>query len=82
MLTNIKVTVFIGHSDDIVSLKQWGMYIVLVHYYTETPEPITAQLSMWSELISPRETTVVLFLYVLVWLFQQLNLQDGFISLF
>ena len=58
----MKVTIFIGQSDDIVTIKQWGMYILLVHYYNGTPEPITAQLLVWSELISPRETTVVLFL--------------------
>ena len=27
----VKVTVFIGQSDNIVSIKQWGMCILLVH---------------------------------------------------
>ena len=30
------------------------MYILLVHYYNGTPEPITAQLLVWSELVSTR----------------------------
>ena len=49
-------------SDDIVSIKQWGIYILLDHYYNGTPEPIiTLLLSVLvgSELVSPREATTV-----------------------
>ena len=31
-------------SDDIVSIKQWGIYILLDHYYNGAPEPIITQL--------------------------------------
>ena len=57
-----KITVFIDQSVDIVSIKQWGIYILVVHYHNEAPEPIITQLLcvlVWSELISPRETTTV-----------------------
>ena len=31
-------------SDDLVSIKQWGIYILLDHYYNGAPEPIITQL--------------------------------------
>ena len=32
-----------GQYDDIVSIKQWGIYILLDHYYNVAPEQIITQ---------------------------------------
>ena len=36
--------VFIGQSDDTVSVKQWGIYNLLAYHYYDTAEPINTQL--------------------------------------
>ena len=39
-MNHSQVTVFIGQSDDIVSIKQWDIYMLLANQYNGTPEPI------------------------------------------
>ena len=64
-------------SDDIVSIKQWDIYILLDLYYNGAPEPIITQLlsvlvnSYHYAGIAPGKG----------WLFQQLNLTDGLTDL-
>ena len=50
----MKVTDFISKYDDIVSIKQCGIYILLGNHYNGTPEPIITQLLsvlVWDALI-------------------------------
>ena len=44
-------------SDDLVSIKQWGIYILLDHYYNGAPEPIITVIECVSELLSPGRDT-------------------------
>ena len=61
-------------SDDIVSIKQWDIYILLDLYYNGAPGLIITVIECVSELISPRRDNAR-------WLFQQLNLTDGLTGL-
>ena len=57
-------------SDDIVSIKQWDIYILLDLYYNGAPEPIITQLL--SVLVNSYHHAGIRS----SWLFQQLNLTD------
>ena len=43
-MNHVIITVFIGQSDDIVTIKQWHIYILLANNYNETAEPIITQM--------------------------------------